>query len=225
MNSESKNKTGQHGKPLFNDRAHKLFLTLIVLVAVVVPLSIEFGFVRVQYIEFLNGMAWQNKSKAQSESAFFPSGVTQQKPVAGTVPRGVGFYGFAKEEATLAGLSLVNPLALTRENLRRGQQVYDTYCMPCHGYKGMADGPAVGPGRLPAPLSLHTDQARGYSDGRIFHIITAGQNTMPGYARQISPKDRWAAVQYLRVLQRSMSPSIEDIAARQAPEENDGGAQ
>ncbi len=211
-------------KSLFSDRVHRLILICIALGAVLLPLSIEFGFLRITYIEFLNGMAWQNKSKAQSESMFFANGITQQKPVAGTVPRGVGFYDFDKEEVKQARLSLVNPLPVTPENLRRGQQVFDTYCLPCHGYKGMADGPAVGIGRLPAPLSLHSDKALAYNDGQFFHIITKGQNTMPGYAKQISPKDRWAAIQYVRVLQRAMNPSSEDIAKRNELAEKNGGS-
>ena len=68
------------------------------------------------------------------------------------------------------------------------------------------------------PNSLHTDKARQMTDGAVFHVITEGQNTMPSYAKQISVMDRWAAVRYLRVLQRAKNPTPEDLAAVAAQE-------
>lgn len=41
------------------------------------------------------------------------------------------------------------------------------------------------------------------NDGEIFHTITAGKNTMMGYAAQVAAEDRWAIVAYLRALQLS----------------------
>ena len=63
----------------------------------------------------------------------------------------------------------------------------------------------------PAPPSLHTDQARGYRDGAIFHILTKGTEKMPGYADKLSTEDRWETIHYLRALQRAMNPSPGDL--------------
>jgi hypothetical protein len=75
----------------------------------------------------------------------------------------------------------------------------------------MGDGPAVGPDRMPAPPSLHTDAVKGFEDGHIYHIITAGKEKMPSYASRIRPMDRWAVVNYLHVLHRALDPKDEDF--------------
>lgn len=45
----------------------------------------------------------------------------------------------------------------------------------------------------------------------IYHIITNGQNVMPSYASQISRDERWAIVNYIRVLQRAKNASNADL--------------
>ena len=45
----------------------------------------------------------------------------------------------------------------------------------------------------------------------IYHIITNGQNVMPAYVHQIMRNERWAIVDYIRVLQRSQNASQSDI--------------
>ncbi len=95
--------------------------------------------------------------------------------------------------------------------MERGREVYNTYCIACHGEKGDADGSVTGPNRYPAPPSLHTDQARGYSDGTIFHILTRGMNQMPSYAWEVGPEDRWKTIHYVRARQRAMNPTPEDL--------------
>jgi mono/diheme cytochrome c family protein len=63
------------------------------------------------------------------------------------------------------------------------------------------------------PPSLLSEKVRAWPDSRIFHIITRGQNLMPSYASQILPEDRWAAVHYVRALQRAAHPTAADLAA------------
>lgn len=204
-------------RPGFSDRWHRVALWLVGIGAAVVPVLIYGGVIRITNIEFLNGMAWQRKAKTQSVSRFFANGVTQQAPVAGTVPRGVRRPW---NEPTTASLALLeNPLAVSERNLRRGRRVFEDFCVPCHGFKGLGDGGAVGEGRLAAPASLHSDKARAYRDGEVFSIVTLGQNNMPSYAKQIEPDDRWAAVLYVRVLQRALAPTDEDIEAQAKEEE------
>ena len=97
-------------------------------------------------------------------------------------------------------------------NLMRGEHVFNTFCVPCHGYKGLGDGAATGLGRLAAPPSLHSKKVTEWPDGRIYHNVTVGQNNkMPSYAAQIVPQDRWAAVLYVRVLQRALAPRAGDL--------------
>ncbi len=189
----------------------KLHLIAIVVMAILVPTLIYAGVIRVPTIEFLNGMAWQDKAKPQSTSGLLGDGVVARVPVHRTVARGAHVYPYERDLESASRL-LSNPLRPTEANLRRGEMIFDTYCQPCHGFKGMADGSAVGPGRLAAPTLLHTDKARDeLTDGALFHIVTVGQNKMPSYAKQVPPMDRWAAVNHIRVLQRAMAPRPEDL--------------
>ncbi len=139
-------------------------------------------------------------------------------PVEGTLPQNYTPYPYTKEEGDKAGAELKNPLVYTTENFQRGQKIYNTYCIVCHGPKGQGDGYIVP--KFPRPPTLLSDKVRDWSDGRIFHVVTMGQNLMPSYATQIRPEDRWAIILYVRAIQRATKPSPEDIeAAKKALQE------
>lgn len=135
------------------------------------------------------------------------NGASVMMPPEHSIARGHKPYRI--EDAEEAGARLVNPLALTRGTLERGQKLYNIYCIACHGERGHGDGPIVNP--YPIPKSLHSDDMRRWKDGHLFHIITKGQGVMPSYAQQIQPEDRWAVIHYVRALQRADNPSDEDL--------------
>jgi mono/diheme cytochrome c family protein len=196
-------------QPGFSPRIYKAALVGLLLAAVAVPLIL----VGLPFIEFLNGMAAQPKAKTQMAygRVFDQELPVDRMPVHGTLPRDyvpVELFGAGNtvEEAKAAGAKLHNPIPLTIENIRRGQNRYETFCISCHGPGAEGNGGATGPNRFPAPPSLHTDQARGYTDGTLFYIITRGVGKMPPYADKLSPEDRWKVVQYVRALQLSMNP-------------------
>ena len=58
-------------------------------------------------------------------------------------------------------------------------------------------------GRGLKPPSLHSTKLKEWPDGKIYHVISEGQNVMPGYAKQILADERWAVVHYVRALQRA----------------------
>ena len=114
----------------------------------VLPIAIPLLLLSVPMIEFFNGMAAQPKGKAQMTygRVFGEELLVERLPVEGTVHRDYEPYPFAHlvgktlEEAKQAGAQLSNPLELTKENLLRGQEVYDIFCGACHGTKGEGDG-------------------------------------------------------------------------------------
>lgn len=134
---------------------------------------------------------------------------TPRLPVAGTMPIGFTPYRYTKDQGALAGEQLNNPLPRTREVMLRGQKMYNTDCIVCHGQRGLGDGSVVP--KFPRPPSLHSDKVRGWKDGQLFHTITMGQNLMPSYASQLDVEDRWAIVHYIRALQRAEHPLPSDI--------------
>ncbi len=136
---------------------------------------------------------------------------TPRLPAEGTLPRDYDPYPYSKDQGDLAGAELKNPLVMSKANLLHGQQLFNIYCIVCHGERGKGDGYIVP--KFPRPPSLLSEKVRDWPDGRIYHVITRGQNLMPSYATQIRPSDRWAIVDYVRVLQRAAKPNPEDVEA------------
>jgi len=209
--------------PRFSTGAFKAGLVAVVAAAFAIPLV----FVAIPYLEILNDMAAQPKGKAQGHYGRL-SGETlivERDPPAGTIPMGYFPYhleGKEEEVAKIAEATLANPVAPTMEALELGRKLFGYYCFTCHGEMGEGNGPIVGPNLFPAPPSLHTDTARAFGDGRIFHIISQGQNTMPSYADKFAQGERWAIVHYVHALQRAMSPEPGDLEKRDGGEGGGG---
>lgn len=153
--------------------------------------------------EYMPGMMDSPAIKAQEK--------VMRPPVPGTRARGFKPYPFKKEEGDLAGEVLQNPLPLTKVVLAQGQKAYNTFCVVCHGPRGKGNGSIVP--KFPMPPSLHSDKVKIFSDGRLFHIMTMGQNLMSSYSSQIPEQERWAISYYVRALQRAVNPTPEDIEA------------
>ncbi|HZI89860.1 MAG TPA: cytochrome c [Candidatus Polarisedimenticolia bacterium] len=162
-------------------------------------------------VEYMPNMAYSPAIKAQNEDPMHPGFSAMRMPVAGTVPRGFTPYRYAIQDSLVAQRELVNPLPRTADVLGRGQRVFNTYCIVCHGPKGDGQGYIVP--KFPMPPSLLSAKVSEWPDGRIFHIITRGQNLMPSYATQVLPEDRWAVIHYVRALERAAHPTAADLRA------------
>ena len=159
--------------------------------------------------EYMPDMSYGPRVAAQHEDPLRAGEPVMRPPVPGTIPRDYTPYPYAQADTAQAQAELTNPLPRTADVLGRGQRVYMTYCVVCHGPKGDGQGYIVP--KFPMPPSLFSDKVRNWNDGRIFHVITRGQNLMPPYASQILPEDRWAAIHYVRVLQRAAHPNPQDV--------------
>ncbi len=151
---------------------------------------------------YMPDMSYSPAYKAQEAGAV-------RYPPAGTVARGYQPYQYAQNTAEEVGKKLRNPLKRTVDVLARGQTMYNTHCIVCHGSAGEGDGTIVP--KFPRPPSLHSEKLLGWQDGSIFHVITVGQNMMPSYKAQVDAADRWAIIHYVRALQRSKNPTAEDL--------------
>ncbi len=189
--------------PIFEPR----FLGFLLGVAVVVSLGTYLMLNKLMYIEPFDWMDKQAKIIPQTGSEFFADGRGMRLPVEGTVAR--GFIPYPFEGQTNPAEVLSNPNFPTKENLELGQRKFLTYCSPCHGNFG--DGDSRLAGQFPNPPTLHSERARNFQDGMIYHIITVGQNVMPSYASQVTREQRWAIVNYIRALQRAKNASDSDL--------------
>ncbi|HCY77847.1 MAG TPA: hypothetical protein DHV28_18210 [Ignavibacteriales bacterium] len=189
--------------PIFQPK----FIIFLIVVAVLVSGGTYITLNKLLYTVPYNFMMDQDKLNPQKPSELFADGRGMRTPVEGTVARGFMPYPYTGQ--TNPPEVLANPYLPTKENLELGKSKFLTYCSPCHG--NFADGDSRLRGQFPNPPTLHSTRARDFSDGMIYHIITNGQNVMPSYASQITREERWAVVNYIRVLQRAKNASDSDL--------------
>jgi mono/diheme cytochrome c family protein len=191
--------------PFFDKKLIGVSVALFIGVAIITDLHLVIGLESPP----LNWMKDQPRFDPLEESDFYGTTSTMALPVDGTVARGLLPYPYA-DDPEGAGKYLENPLMPTAEVLARGKQQYDIFCGMCHGDYGSGDGRLND--KFPIPPSLHSSKVRDtWTDGRIFHVLTMGQNSMPAYDKQIPRDDRWAIVHHLRVLQRAMNAKEADL--------------
>ncbi len=184
------------------------FLSILFITAIATAGFTYFAFNIAIYWEPFTWMSEQDRLDAQEPSGLFADGVGMRPPVEGTVARNFLPYAFAGKPDE-AGKYFRNPLLPTEDVLNRGKERYLTFCSPCHGNFGRGNSRLQG--QFPNPPALHSDRARDWPDGNLYHVITEGQNVMPGYAPQISRDDRWAIVHHVRVLQRAHNAKEADL--------------
>jgi mono/diheme cytochrome c family protein len=102
------------------------------------------------------------------------------------------------------------PYPVTAEIVQRGQQRYNVFCSPCHGFTGDGDGMIVQRG-FRHPPSFHEDRLRTAPVGHFFDVITNGFGVMYPYNYRIPVADRWAIISYVRALQLSRQVPIADV--------------
>ena len=104
------------------------------------------------------------------------------------------------------------PVPITKAMLERGQQRYNIYCTPCHGFLGDGNGMIAKRG-FKWPANLHSDRLRNAPPGYLFQVVSNGYGAMPAYRHQIEPNDRWAILAYVRALQFSRNATLADVSA------------
>ena len=128
---------------------------------------------------------------------------------AGTVRRGELFpFNVPNDSNGLLNLSnqVKNPLPpLNTPDSAEASRLFNINCAVCHGAKGQNNGPLAP--KIGGVKSIIAGSP-GYSDGRLFYVMTYGQNNMGSYASQLDRKQRWMIVQYIRMLQPKTAPAV-----------------
>jgi cytochrome c553 len=171
-------------------------------------------------LEFDAGMLYPFAAQAYDPSPVLRKGQVLQLPPSGTVSRHQApalRYGPGVEEATRAGLELMNPLQPTAANRARGQVVWTRICATCHGEGGKGDGGVIP--RFPNPPNLLIPKYEPYTEGRIFHVATFGgpEKIMKPLGDHLSAEDRWRAAMHLKGLIAEAAKARAAKAAAPAP--------
>lgn len=161
----------------------------------------------------------QPKGKYERGSDFFADGRYGRPEVDGTIPRGslnedVAYYEgkYTDPKDALEKDIDAFPLVVDKPLIERGHQRFDAFCAPCHGRIGNGLGMIVRRG-FKQPPSYHIDRLRNAPVGHFYDVITNGYGAMLNYSQQLSVRDRWAVVAYIRALQYSQNANMDDLPA------------
>ena len=93
-----------------------------------------------------------------------------------------------------------NPVPPTPENLTAAAQIFSDNCVLCHGEKGMGDG--VGAKTIKVKPANFTDAKlmSAETDGSLFWKMSQGRGPMPSWQDDLTDKERWQLVNYIRKL-------------------------
>jgi mono/diheme cytochrome c family protein len=183
------------------------------------------------HVHIFADMDFQPKVKADTAFDLFPDGRGSRTDVPGTIARGdlradgayyrgIAHQGDAQSTAGDEWITgLPAQVQVTPQRLARGQERYDIYCAPCHGYDGRGQGSipervkSLGGSWLARNLVDPKAGVVTMPNGQLYNTISNGFNTMMGYAAQIPVDDRWSIVLYVRALQRAQNASLDDVPA------------
>lgn len=145
-------------------------------------------------------------------------------PVPGTVSRAENYvYHLAKDKDGdttnyFASRYTVNPIkSLDSAGLAEAERIYLINCAICHGSKLDGNGPLWkdGNGPYPAAPAVLVGNAKyeEMSEGTMFYSITYGRNLMGAYASQLTPKQRWEVIYYIKYKQGKVGAAASAAAA------------
>ena len=125
-------------------------------------------------------MEWQLKLRPQKENGFFTNGLSSQLAVSGTIPRSTPIQTadgpvYPYEDAPVNTGRVTgttnfvenNPLPITAQLLKRGQQRFTINCSPCHGATAEGKGITQKIGAMAVVANLHDKRIVEMTDGEL----------------------------------------------------------
>ncbi|MFT4679594.1 MAG: mono/diheme cytochrome c family protein [Litorivivens sp.] len=134
--------------------------------------------------------------------------LSARKPVAGTIPYGSQdnlmyalpySYPNTTEGYEAAAVNR-SPLMHTQENVDKGEEIYSHMCIHCHGEKGGGDGKISTNGFI-LGIPAYDGKLAELPEGKMYHTLTFGKGLMGSHASQLTSRERWEVVEYVKVLQ------------------------
>jgi mono/diheme cytochrome c family protein len=130
-------------------------------------------------------------------------------PVNGTMARGDMLYIYPYKNDSVGykmSAGVQNPFKADSIDLKEAERLYLINCGICHGAKLDGNGPLYkgGDGPFPnKPATLVGDaKYEAMTEGTMFHSLTYGFNSMGSYASQLSTKQRWEVIAYVKSKQK-----------------------
>lgn len=159
--------------------------------------------------DYMPDMYYSNAYESYTPNPNFEDNLTMRTPVEGTVPRDMVPFEWEKtdEDRIKAGEQLKNPWDASEVHIKRGKEVYEIFCLDCHGPLGDGQGHLYTSDRYPyPPASLLDDHVKELADGEIYHSITMGYGIMGAHGGMIRPEDRWKIILFIRENLQQQTP-------------------
>ncbi len=122
-------------------------------------------------------------------------------------PRSVPIQGAAYlSDANGEAIPPENPVEANESSIARGAILYEYNCTMCHG-AGDGKGPIGAFLIEKKPADLTSALVQDQSDGELFLTLTNGKGLMPYMRENLTVRDRWDVVNYIRTLKNTGAPA------------------
>ena len=155
---------------------------------------------------FMPDMYYSKAYEPYAEDPNGANGMEARLPAEGTIKRGYVPYEIPNtEEGYKQALeSLKSPIATTEKSLKQGEELFNIYCISCHGIKGDGQGKLVENEKYLGVPSYAPSRLPNITEGSIFHVETYGRNMMGSHASQLTSEERWKVAQHVLKLRSQL---------------------
>ncbi|MDO8991695.1 MAG: cytochrome c, partial [Daejeonella sp.] len=95
--------------------------------------------------------------------------------------------------------TLYNPYHIEPLTLPQAQEIYNLYCISCHGNQGQGYPLEHTSQQVP---DFKDDVLMSQSDGALYWKLREGKGIMPGFKSKLSDEQQWQLVEYIRDLSK-----------------------
>ncbi|MGB0402771.1 MAG: c-type cytochrome [Salibacteraceae bacterium] len=156
-------------------------------------------------IEYMPDMYRSVSFETYGENQFYGDTIMSARlPAENSISRGMDNLPYAYPNTidgyNQAGEKLKSPLTSNEMNLAKGKELYNKFCVHCHGKKGKGDGTVPTNSEYPNPPA-YDGGLKDLPEGKMFHSVTYGKNLMGSHASQLTKTERWQIIMYVKTLQ------------------------
>lgn len=147
-------------------------------------------------------MTYSRAYESYTYNPNFSDGITNRKPVAGTIARDLATPDHMTEGDTVGYKSFTTAMRFNAAEMKEGGRLFNIYCAICHGPNLDGNGPLYSSGKFAAmPANFKDAKYLHMPVGQMYAGIKYGKNMMGSYASQLDQKQRWMVIAYIKKMQ------------------------
>lgn len=182
-----------------------LFFFPIIILTILILIKFEIIDFHNNLNTIYNDMRYQNLNKPQRQTKYFEFNIRIIND--SIIPNNDNFYYLDPTEFEIAEKSDLFE-KLDTLSIENGKKLYFTHCSICHDSSGKGSGWIVTKVQLdsneegfPKPQDLTREITKKFSDRRLFHILSTGQNLMFSVSQKLNNNQKLEIMNYIHFLQ------------------------